>query len=201
MARGVDFRTGLSDSGFGAYFNSLGCSLVSVSGNTITIGGRLSFYTNSGYQVIAKWDNTQLFSLSCNFPHSVEVYYSDDVFYAQGSDPSGRRWLVFYEKIGNSVLYGYRYSSSTSTSRFAFNDTTLTDADLGSTYTHGVMMNHTCDVGYIDYIDFTGLFNSGYKKKNDSNFLACSTITQGITVTIAGKNYYSVSANDLFPLD
>lgn len=199
MAQAVEF-TSQNYNTFGTYFSSLDCPLISVSGGTTTIGGHLKFYTESGYKMYAYWDDIQLLYITCNFPHSLEVYYGDNVFYCQGADPQNRRWVVFYEKIGDTVLYGGTANGSSGTSRFGFNSITLTDASTGNTYTHGIMMNHTCDAGYIDYIPFTGLFSSGYKKRNDDNFLACSIVTQGITVTIDGRNYYAVSTSDLFPL-
>lgn len=183
------------------YFAGLNCPLISVSGDTVTIDGRLSFYQESGYIINIKWDGSQIARMTCNFPMSLEVYYSDTLFYCQGKDPQGRRWYVVYEKIGNIVLYGGYCNSSTGTSRIDFNSITLTDPDTSSTYVHGTVFNYPCDAGYIDYADTTALFNNGYKKMNDTNFKPCSTVTQGNTVTIAGNNYYAVSTHDLLPLD
>lgn len=199
MAQGVEFVSKQYNQ-IAPYFASLDCPLISVSGDVVTVGGHLKFYQESGYIIRVYWDSTQLSYMSCNFPHSLEVYYGDNVLYVQGADPQNRRWYAFYEKIGDTVLYAGYCNNSAGTSRIGFNSITLTDASTGNTYTHGVMMNHTCDAGYIDYIPFTGLFANGYKKKNDNNFFACSITTQGITVTIDGKNYYAVSTSDLFPL-
>lgn len=199
MAQAVEFVSKQYNQ-FGEYFGSLNCPLIVANSSTsVTIGEKLNISTTS-YQVFIKWDGTTIASMSCNFPHSLEVYYGDNVLYVQGADPQNRRWYAFYEKIGDTVLYAGYCNNSAGTSRIGFNSITLTDASTGNTYNHGIMMNHTCDAGYIDYIPFTGLFASGYKKKNDNNFFACSIVTQGITVTIDGKNYYAVSTSDLFPL-
>lgn len=184
-----------------SYFAGLDCPLISVSGDVVTVGGHLKFWQESGYIMNVYWDNTQLGRTSCNYPHSLEVYYSDTLFYVQGVDPQGRRWYAMYEKIGNTVLYAGYCTNSTGTSRIDFNSITLTDPDTSSTYVHGTVFNYPCDAGYIDYADATALFNNGYKKMNDTNFKPCSTVTQGNTVTIAGNNYYAVSTHDLLPLD
>lgn len=196
----VDF-TSVQYNTLSTYFSSLNCSLITVSGDTVTIDGRLSFYQESGYIINIKWDGSQIARMTCNFPHTLEVYYGDNIFYVQGTDPQSRRWVAFYEKFDDKVLYGAIANGSSGTSRYGFDSITLTDATSGSTYTHGTMINHAVEVGSIDYIDFTGLFNNGYKKLNDPIFKACSTMTRGITVTIAGNNYYTVSEHDMLPLD
>ena len=186
---------------FGGYFGGLNCPLIVADSSTsITIDGKLNISTTS-YQVIIKWDGTTITSMSCNFPHSLEVYYSDTFFYVQGADPQSRRWYAVYEKIGNTVLYAGYCTSSTGTSRIGFNSITLTDPDTSNTYVHGTVFNYPCDAGYIDYADTTALFSNGYKKMNDTNFKPCSTVTQGNTITIAGSNYYAVSEHDLLLLD
>lgn len=184
-----------------SYFAGLDCPLISVSGDVVTVGGHLKFWQESGYKINVYWDNTQLGMTSCNYPHSLEVYYSDTLFYVQGVDPQGRRWYAMYEKINNTVLYAGYCTSSTGTSRIDFNSITLTDPDTSSTYVHGTVFNYPCDIGYIDYADATALFNNGYKKMNDTNFKPCSTVTQDNTITIAGSNYYAVSKHDLLLLD
>lgn len=184
-----------------SYFASLNCPLISVSGDVVTIGGHLKFYQADGYKMNVYWDSTQLGYITCNFPMSLEVYYSDTLFYVQGADPQSRRWYAVYEKIGNKVLYAGYCTSSTGTSRIELNSITLTDPDTSNTYVHGTVFNYPCDAGYIDYADTTALFNNGYKKMNDTNFKPCSTVTRGNTVTIAGNNYYAVSTHDLLLLD
>ena len=200
MAQGVDFKSNVGEAGWGSYFSSLDCSIISVSGNTVTVDGKLVSKPLSSYQLRFSYDGTELFTITENFPYSLETYYGDNVFYCQGAGSGNRRFVVLYEKLNGEILLGYQYSNSAGTARYGFNSITLTNLSTNATYTHGIMMNHTCDAGYIDYIPFTGLFASGYKKKNDDNFLACSIVTQGITVTIDGKNYYAVSTSDLFPL-
>lgn len=184
-----------------SYFASLDCSLISVSGDTITVGGHLKFYQADGYKMNVYWDSTQLGLMSCNFPHSLEVYYGDTIVYVQGADPQGRRWVAMYEKIGTTVLYAGFCNSNTGVSRYDLNSITLTDPDTSNTYIHGTVFNYPCDIGYIDYGDATALFSNGYKKMVDTNFKACSTVTQGNTITIAGNNYYAASTHDLLPLD
>lgn len=201
MAQGVDFRSNVSEAGWGSYFSSLDSSLISVSGNTVTVDGKLVSTPLSSYQLKFSYDGTELFTLTENFPFSLETYYGDNVFYCQGAGSGSRRFVVLYEKLNGEILLGYQYSNNSGTARYGFNSITLTNQTTNATYTHGTMMNHTCDIGSIDYMDFTGLFNSGYKKTNDTNFLACSTVTLGNTITISGKNYYAVSTNDLFPID
>lgn len=184
-----------------SYFAGLNCPLISVSGDTITVGGHLKFYQESGYLINVYWDSTQLGRTSCNYPHSLEVYYGDTIFYVQGADPQSRRWYAAYEKIGDTVLYAGFCTGSTGTSRIGLNSISFIDSSTSNTYVHGTVFNYPCDTGYIDYSNGTALFNNGYKKMNDTNFVACSTVTQGNTVTIAGKNYFAASAHDLLPLD
>ena len=196
----VDF-TSKAYNAFGAYFSGLNCPLITVSGNTVTVGGKLVI-TPAQYALAVSWNGTQLFSISCNYPHSLEVYYSDTLFYCQGSDPQGRRWLAMYEKIGDTVLYGtLNGGSSTGVSRYAMTSVTLNNPANGNTYVHGTVFNYSTDVGYIDYASSSALFNSSVKKLTDPNFRACSTVTQGSVVTIAGENYYAVTTKELLPID
>lgn len=187
---------------FGGYFNSLGSSLITVSGNTVTVGGKLVI-TPAQYSMTVSWNGTQLFNIACNYPHSLEVYSSDTLFYVQGADPQGRRYVVLYEKIGNTVLYGQlNGGSGTGISRYAMTSITLTDAsNSGKTYNHGTVFNYATDVGKIDYAKSSALFNNSIKKLTDTNFMACSTVTQGSVVTIAGENYYAVTTKELLPID
>jgi hypothetical protein len=187
---------------FGGYFSGLGSSLITVSGNTVTVGGKLVFST-AQWNITASWNGTQLFSIAVNYPHSLEVYSSDTLFYLQGVDPQGRRYLLMYEKIGDTVLYGQlNGGAGTGISRYAMTSVTLTDAsNSGKTYVHGTVFNYATDVGKIDYAKSSALFNNSIKKLTDTNFMACSTVTQGSVVTIAGENYYAVTTKELLPID
>jgi len=192
----------LSAGNFGSYFSSLNCPLLSVSGETVTIGGRLSFYDANGYQFYIKWDDSAYSNMNCNFGHDVLVYYSDNFFYCEGLDPQSRRWYVRYEKIGDTVLWAANCNNSTGLSRLGMTDVALTDAATGTAYVHGKTLNYAAATGTIDYADSTSLFNyNDIKQLNDPNFMACSTVTKGITITVGGKNYYTVHTNILMPLD
>ena len=195
------FSSSLSSGGFGSYFNSLNCPLLSISGETITIDGKLAFYDINGYQFYITLNGTQVDNMNCNFPHRVEGFYSDKIFYCEGLDPQSRRWYVRYEKIGDTILYAQDCNSSTGLSRLGMTDVALTDLVTGSTYVHGKTLNYTAATGTIDYVDSTSLFNNSIKQLSDPNFKACSTVTQGVTITIGGKNYYTAHTNILLPLD
>lgn len=196
----VDSRS-LAAGGFGSYFSSLNCPLLSVSEETTTIDGKLSFYDANGYQMYIQWNGSTISSMNCNFNHNVLVYYSDSFFYCEGLDPQGRRWYVRYEKIGDTILWAGNCNNNTGLSRLGMTDVGLTETVSGSVYTHGKTLNYATTTGTIDYADSTSLFSNSVKQLNDPNFKACSTITQGITITVGGKNYYTVHTNILMPLD
>ena len=56
-------------------------------------------------------------------------------------------------------------------------------------------------MGAVNYLDYDILFAGGYADMNDTNFLACSTLTKGKVYTFDGQNYFSIGTNTLVVMD
>lgn len=194
-------RSSLSTSGstWGAWFNSLGCSIFSVSGSTITIDETYTI-TKADNSVTCSKNGSQVFQMLCNNPCVVTVCCSGTLAYIQCSDPQNRRFLFVYEKLTDKTLFGYYNSGNTTGVSFkSITDISYTDND-GLTFTHGAILNYGTELGNIDYTN-DYVFNSGMLSQRDTNFISCTTVTADKEVTFNGTNYYAVGPHTLVPID
>lgn len=111
--------------------------------------------------------------------------------------------IFLYEKINNKIYYGYSYNTGSAAE--VSNDIMTPDLiELGDTtiYKHYKRLNYTAPEGYIDFSK-ENFFNSGLTSVttiSNPELLSCSTIPKNSTITIGGKNYYSLSTNTLIEI-
>jgi hypothetical protein len=193
-------RTSLSENQttWNAYFNLLGCSLVTIANDVIMIDGIFSIIKESYAISIYKGD-TQLVRRTCNNPNILTIGYTDSFIYFNTTDPQNRRVLFVYEKFNDLRLYAA--TSTTDGSPFIpIESLTLTDISTLQEYKHSAILNYQTVSKYIDYsVDrlFSGTMCTDVV---DPYFITCSPVTSDRLVTFNGENYYSAGTTTLIPM-
>lgn len=143
---------------------------------------------------------------SFEWNQKITICSGENTIYFQIQDGSasatGRRFAFLYEKVGDTKLYGYS-GSTTAVSFYDISGILLTSIapTAGATFIHGTTITYNANVGMIDYINSDFLFSNGVHTVTDSNFMACTTVPVNQIITFNGKNYYSIGAHTLAPID
>jgi len=207
MAKVQFFQAAFSTATYKAFFDSLNCPLLT----TEISGSDFYLYVGAVADNIFKYvgprsGNAMLYVKGTNVIGSgwgqdnvpITVCYTDKFFfmYTKNVASNIRGLSFFYEELDDMKLYGYSYSSSDNSFK-PLDIIGLTDDVSGLQYIHSPRLNYSAPAGYIDYVP-NQLFQSGIITNiNDTNFISCSTVAANQSVTIAGKNYYSIGTNIL----
>lgn len=111
-------------------------------------------------------------------------------------------FVLIYKKVSDSStlvgIAGY-YSAY----RLYLIDDSLTfrEVETGISYTYGKPLNYSASVNRIQYMDHTIILNGNEKVYNDSDLLACTTVTPFSVYTFNSQNYYALGKNTLIPID
>lgn len=211
MAKVQYYLTTYSAAAYKSFFDSLNCPLLTTEADE---NNYFNLYVGAVEDNILKFQGPRygvagLYVKGTNVTDSnwgvdlpITVCYTDKLFfmYTRNSSSNIRGLSFFYEELGDMKLYGYSYSA-TDNSFKPLDIITLTDNVSGLQYAHSKRLNYTASTGYIEYVPHQ-LFQSGVITNiNDNNFISCSTIAANQSVTIAGKNYYSIGTNTLVEID
>lgn len=135
---------------------------------------------------------------------SFRIVASDSFLYIFHTNYYPHVNIFLYEKIDNKIYYGY--SHNTGAGSITSNDIMTPNLiELGGSainYKHYKRLNYTAPEGYIDFSK-ENLFDSGLTSVttvSNPELLSCSTIAKNSTITIGGKNYYSLSTNTLIEI-
>ena len=189
-----------SGSTWGTWFNNLGCSIVSGSGNTVNIDNKFTLIKED-YLITCKQGSSTLFTMNCNNPVVVTVACSDTLFYLQQYDPQNRRSFLVYEKLdGMNIMGSYSSGNTTGIAFQPITSLTFYDMATGIEYTHGARLNYTAQLGEIC---FTGdaIFQAGVRDATDPNFISCTQVTSNQVYAFSLSNFYSVGPNTLVRMD
>lgn len=191
--------TGLGYGGIISLINSCGIDYITVSGSTVIIDNHisLSFGINAVYMSVDGGSSVRISRVaeSC----TAIITYTENLFSLNVVDNSGRAYAVIYEKIGDSIFYGWNGNTDNWSAYHGFyrlEEITLTNLETSETYTHSPRLNYSCELGVIDYTECC-LFKAGYRDVSEPNFISCSAITANQIITFEGNNYYSIGSNNL----
>lgn len=196
------------------YFNSLNCSLITVTRDDLKLTINIANVAEIKF-TFRSYGSTEYFvdmAYTVNgssvtgpgvlaYSTTVTVAYTDKLFYIQVADYSNRRFCFLYENINNEDYIGFRGAAGTDQGYYSINTFSLLNVINNNSYTHGVVLNYSMPLGYIDYLENDVLFLNTTKGETDNNFSTCTTVTQDQVITLQGKNYYSVGPNTLVLMD
>ena len=190
-----------------AFFDSLNSNIIT----SVTVDGNY-VYIEIDETVTLKWNGsaseaikmifngTESTVSNCNSffnarGGTITVIWSDDfmVIKSKNNYDNTDKVTFIYEKLNESSYFGMINSLN-------MNGITMLNTDDGLNYVHQARLNYAAEVEKID-VTSDILFQGGYKALEDEQFLACSTISEDQVITFNGKNYYSLGANILVPLD
>ena len=185
-----------------SWFNSLGCSLISGSGTTISIDGLFTIDKVAGTnELTIQYDQRYLVYQEVTSPCKVTVCCSDTLFYffCQGPDAAPSRTIFIYEKLPQDSFYGY--SSLDGSSQFiAINDVYLTSMTVGGSYAHKARLYFTSQLGEICFTS-DALFKDNVRDISDPNFISCSTVGADQIYSFNLGDFYAVGCNTLVRID
>ena len=199
----VEKRTGLGYAGICTFINSLGLDYITVTGTTVVIDEHLSlsFSMNAVYLSVDGGTSTRISRV--NESCSVVITYIEKFFSLNVVDSNGRAYAVIYEKIGESIFWGWNGNVdqwSTYHGFYSLEEITMYNLETSEAYTHTKRLNYPCPLGVLDYSE-NCIFKGGYKDLIEPNFLACSTVTANQVITFDGTNYYSIGTNVLVEIE
>jgi len=185
------------------WFDSLDCSLVSLSGTDIIIDDifMIKLERINYWPAVALYkDGTMITSSTVYGLSTITVAYSDTLFYIRTRDENSDGIGIFFVYEKTSAFTIYTYNTSTASGFQDIKNYTFTDINNQNTYKHGAILNYAAQSQYINYCGDV-LLQGTLKSYGDPNFIACSTITPDNVITFGSKNYYAVGTNTLVRMD
>ena len=199
------------------FFSGLNCRFISVSSSTISINSgeiTIEIADNAGYTNGRDWSITypgaeEPTVLLQQGAETIVACYSD-VFLFFTVESSDTNKIVFVYEIvtednATAHLYGHSYSAKSGNPDI--HGVTLTSSESEATYTHGKLLNYSCEnvypdyYGYIDYANDYLVSSSVITEVVDENTLTCSIVTANKIVTFEGTNYFALGTNTIIPIE
>ena len=196
------------------YFNQFSNRFVATNSDSIIFDNKVEFaftdsvtpsvYILQGSNVIAnlgswgRWNR-----VSSKTYGIVKFILTESVFYLTLTQTEGG--AVWYDCSGNFAILiddNNKYLAGFTHENFTLDVDVFTNVnDIAPSYRIGKMFNFNTEAQKILVGNICPIYSLDGYSSNISGLVPCSNVTQGITITISGNNYYTIGTNTLLPLD
>lgn len=183
------------------FINSMNCPLISSSSGSINIANIFTVVITNGNSIKAYKGSAQIANTYFNGSRKTTLICSNNFVSLEFFDPQGRTMDFVCNNISDLSLSAYYISDSQGHDHQKIESLTFEDSTTLDLYTYSPILNYSKPFGYIDYTNSI-IFNNGYKTDiENTEFVACSTVTKDQLLTFRNQNYYSIGTNTLIPID